>query len=121
MAAPQRAVDKDAVGLWGRHERLAELTVRHASPAVYKFRRFVAAAGLMGYGSSEAEYYHLMGPTPEKFSGVTSRPICRSNSRPNSSSSSISRPPKHSVSQYPYRSLAGETIEKHVSPELAPL
>jgi hypothetical protein len=30
MAAPQRAVDKDAVDLWGRHERLAELTVRHA-------------------------------------------------------------------------------------------
>jgi hypothetical protein len=28
----------------------------------------------MSYGSSETEYYHLLGPTPEKFSGVTSRP-----------------------------------------------
>jgi putative ABC transport system substrate-binding protein len=42
-------------------ERLAELTVRHAIPAVYEFRRFVAAGGLMSYGSSESEYYRLVG------------------------------------------------------------
>jgi putative ABC transport system substrate-binding protein len=27
----------------------------------------------MSYGSSETEYYHLMGPVPEKFSGVANR------------------------------------------------
>jgi putative ABC transport system substrate-binding protein len=42
-------------------ERLAELTVQHALPAVYQFRRFVAAGGLMSYGSSETEYYRLVG------------------------------------------------------------
>jgi putative tryptophan/tyrosine transport system substrate-binding protein len=42
-------------------ERLAELTVHHALPAVYQFRRFVAAGGLMSYGSSETEYYRLVG------------------------------------------------------------
>jgi putative tryptophan/tyrosine transport system substrate-binding protein len=42
-------------------ERLAELTVHHALPAVYQFRRFVAAGGLMSYGSSETEYYRLIG------------------------------------------------------------
>jgi putative tryptophan/tyrosine transport system substrate-binding protein len=42
-------------------ERLAELAVRHAIPAVYEFRRFVAAGGLMSYGSSETEYYRLVG------------------------------------------------------------
>jgi putative tryptophan/tyrosine transport system substrate-binding protein len=42
-------------------EQLAALTVPHALPAVYEFRRFVAAGGLMSYGSSEAEYYRLMG------------------------------------------------------------
>lgn len=42
-------------------ERLAELTVRHALPAVYQFRRFVAVGGLMSYGSNEAEYYRLIG------------------------------------------------------------
>jgi putative ABC transport system substrate-binding protein len=42
-------------------EQLAELTVRHALPAVYEFRRFVAAGGLLSYGSSETEYYRLVG------------------------------------------------------------
>jgi putative tryptophan/tyrosine transport system substrate-binding protein len=42
-------------------ERLAELTVRDALPAVYQFRRFVAAGGLMSYGSNESEYYRLAG------------------------------------------------------------
>lgn len=42
-------------------EHLAALTVRHALPAAYEFRRFVAAGGLMSYGSSETEYYRLVG------------------------------------------------------------
>jgi putative ABC transport system substrate-binding protein len=42
-------------------ELLASLTIRHAVPAIFEFRRFVAAGGLMSYGSSEAEYYHLIG------------------------------------------------------------
>ena len=42
-------------------EVLAELTVRHRLPAVYQFRRFVAAGGLMSYGSNELEYYRLVG------------------------------------------------------------
>ena len=42
-------------------EQLAQLTVRHGLPAVYQFRRFVEAGGLMSYGSSETEYYRLVG------------------------------------------------------------
>jgi len=42
-------------------EVLAELTVRHRLPAVFQFRRFVAAGGLMSYGSNELEYYRLVG------------------------------------------------------------
>ena len=42
-------------------KQLATLTVRHALPAVYEFRQFVAAGGLMSYGSSETEYYRLIG------------------------------------------------------------
>jgi predicted dehydrogenase len=37
------------------------LTVRHALPAVYEFRAFAAAGGLMSYGTSETEYYRLIG------------------------------------------------------------
>jgi putative tryptophan/tyrosine transport system substrate-binding protein len=42
-------------------QQLAALTVRHALPAVYEFREFTAAGGLMSYGSSETEYYRLVG------------------------------------------------------------
>jgi len=42
-------------------ERLAELTLRHALPAIYEFRQFVTAGGLISYGSSETEYYRLVG------------------------------------------------------------
>jgi putative tryptophan/tyrosine transport system substrate-binding protein len=37
------------------------LTVRHAIPAIYQYREFVAAGGLMSYGTSETEYYRLVG------------------------------------------------------------
>jgi putative ABC transport system substrate-binding protein len=30
-------------------------------PAIYQFRPFAAAGGLMSYGSSETEYYRLVG------------------------------------------------------------
>src|SRR5262249_14052575 len=30
-------------------------------PAVYEFRKFAAAGGLMSYGSGETEYYRLVG------------------------------------------------------------
>jgi putative ABC transport system substrate-binding protein len=48
--------------LFSAHSKqLAALAVRHALPAVYEFRQFAAAGGLMSYGSSETEYYRLVG------------------------------------------------------------
>jgi putative ABC transport system substrate-binding protein len=44
-----------------RSEQLAELTLRHAVPAIFQYRPFAAAGGLMSYGSSEAEYYRPIG------------------------------------------------------------
>jgi putative ABC transport system substrate-binding protein len=44
-----------------RSEQLGALTVRHAMPAIYQFRPFAAAGGLLSYGSSETEYYRLVG------------------------------------------------------------
>jgi putative tryptophan/tyrosine transport system substrate-binding protein len=44
-----------------RSEQLAELTVRHAVPAIFQYRAFVEAGGLMSYGSDETEYYRLVG------------------------------------------------------------
>ena len=45
----------------GRIERLAALAVRHALPAVYQWREFTAAGGLLSYGSSVTDVYHQAG------------------------------------------------------------
>ena len=44
-----------------RQEQLAALAVRHAVPAVYENREFVAAGGVMSYGGSLTDAYHLAG------------------------------------------------------------
>ena len=40
---------------------LGALTVRHAMPAIFQNREFVAAGGLMSYASSDMDAYRLMG------------------------------------------------------------
>jgi putative ABC transport system substrate-binding protein len=47
--------------LASRSERLAELALAHKLPAVFAFRQFVAAGGLMSYGGSLADVYRLSG------------------------------------------------------------
>ena len=44
-----------------RTEKLAALSLRHAVPTIYQYRPFVAAGGLVSYGSDETEYYRLVG------------------------------------------------------------
>jgi ABC-type uncharacterized transport system substrate-binding protein len=44
-----------------RGEQIGALAFRHAVPAVFQYRPFVAAGGLMSYGASEIEYYRLVG------------------------------------------------------------
>jgi putative ABC transport system substrate-binding protein len=41
--------------------QLANLSNRHAVPAVYQWREFVAAGDLMSYGASIAETHRLVG------------------------------------------------------------
>ena len=50
-----------------RSEQLAALALGRALPAIYEFRRFVAAGGLLSYGSSETEYYRLVGASAGKI------------------------------------------------------
>ncbi|HEV3417271.1 MAG TPA: ABC transporter substrate-binding protein [Pirellulales bacterium] len=45
----------------GRGEQLAALAIRYKVPAIYQYRPFAAAGGLMSYGSDETEYYRLVG------------------------------------------------------------
>ena len=44
-----------------RSEQLAALSVRHAVPAIYQFREFAAAGGLMSYGSTVVGAYRPLG------------------------------------------------------------
>ncbi len=44
-----------------RSEQLAALTVRHAVPAVFETREFVAGGGLMSYGGNQPDAYRLVG------------------------------------------------------------
>jgi putative ABC transport system substrate-binding protein len=44
-----------------RTEQLGALSLRHAVPAIFQYRRFVAAGGLMSYGANETETYRLVG------------------------------------------------------------
>ena len=42
-------------------EQIAALAIGHALPAVYQYRPFVEAGGLLSYGSDEADTYHQVG------------------------------------------------------------
>jgi putative ABC transport system substrate-binding protein len=44
-----------------RSEQLAKLSLRHAMPAIFDHRPFVADGGLISYGSNETEYFRLLG------------------------------------------------------------
>jgi putative tryptophan/tyrosine transport system substrate-binding protein len=44
-----------------RIDQLAELTIGHAMPAIYQYRAFVNAGGLLSYGATETDNYHLVG------------------------------------------------------------
>jgi putative ABC transport system substrate-binding protein len=44
-----------------RSKRLAEMTLRDSVPAIYQYREFTKAGGLVSYGSDETEYYRLLG------------------------------------------------------------
>jgi putative ABC transport system substrate-binding protein len=47
--------------LFSRREQLVALTSRHGVPAIYEWREFAVAGGLISYGTSLAEMYRQAG------------------------------------------------------------
>jgi len=61
LCEPTRSSSAPIYFFNSRKEQLAALSLRHAVPAVFIYREFVAAGGLMSYGANQAESYRLVG------------------------------------------------------------
>jgi hypothetical protein len=61
-------------------ERTARRTgaLRHAVPAIFQYREFAAAGGLMSYGGNLTDNYRLTGVYVGGYSRARSPPTCRS-------------------------------------------
>ena len=83
-----------------RRVQLATLTARDRIPAFYGVREIVAVGGLMSYGANIADSFINSASIPVASSRALSPPTCRCCKRPNSSLSSIVRPPRRSASPF---------------------
>jgi putative tryptophan/tyrosine transport system substrate-binding protein len=92
---------------FARSSQLASLASRHAVPAIFPFREFVAAGGLMSYGGSLTETFRLVGAyTGRILKGEKPAECSRP---PRSSWSSTSGPPRPSASPSRSRCSAAPT------------
>jgi hypothetical protein len=57
----------------GRREQIVALAEHHAIPAIYEWREFAEAGGLMSYGTNLVEAYRLQGV----YAGARSPWTCR--------------------------------------------
>ena len=93
--------------------KIATLAISHKVPAVYQYRPFVEAGGLISYGSDEPEYYRLVGIQAGKIlkgEKPTELPVVDPRK---SSCSSTSRPRRRSAfpSRFLCQGRADEMIE----------
>ena len=63
-----------------RREQLVATAARYAVPAIYVWREFAAAGGLISYGPSLGLTLASRAFTPERSSMAPNRPICQSSS-----------------------------------------
>src|SRR5262245_40501683 len=79
-------------------EQIVALAARHKLPAVYPYRFYVTAGGLISYGPDLTDLYRRAAGYVDRILKAQSPPICRFRTRPSTSSRSISKPPRRSAS-----------------------
>ena len=97
LRADALLVSSDAF-LNSRRDQIVARVAQQAVPAIYEWREFAEAGGLMSYGSSLVEHTAKSASTLAEFSRARNRSICLCCSQPNLNWSSISRPRKRLVS-----------------------
>jgi putative tryptophan/tyrosine transport system substrate-binding protein len=101
-------VDSDPV-TGSNKARIVEFAAANHLPAIYVWRWYVDSGGLMSYGPSFYELWRRADTCVDKILKAPSPPTCRSSSRPNPSSWSISRPRWSSASRSRTRSCCAPT------------
>ena len=93
-------------------EQLAALAIRHAVPAIYQYREFAAAGGLMSYGGSLTDMYRQVGVYTGRILKGEKPADLPVHSPRKSSCSSTSKPPRRSaLTCRPLLARADEVIE----------
>ena len=70
--------------LLNHSDKIADLTARHALPAIYGWRQAVALGGLISYGTYFPAAWRLAGAYPLASLRARNRPTCRSRKSPRS-------------------------------------
>src|SRR5439155_9348014 len=81
-------------------DEVVALLARRRLPAIYSDPSFIRAGGLACYGPDRIDLFRRSAVTSTAFCAARKPAICRSSSRPNTSSFSTSKPPRRSALNY---------------------